>query len=239
MLGRNGTDRCSRWLAVWSVHFDLPLVLPSGRAVVCVRPFGGGCFCQVLPAVGREPWLLHHRDLRDPVLHLRRIRPVEAEDCSPCLGWLLCSPVPSGPVVVDSPEPGWSARLLAPWCAVRSHWSGLHSPLRRRGGNTWLGQKQANGQTQHGSTQVHLRSGLACASDLPGPDQEKCYLSLVHEMQANLKREAGELAREHNGSSSGTSEPGPRGTLASGKARPPTPPAPKHRRGERDSVSTT
>ena len=75
--------------------------------------------------------------------------------------------------------------------------------------------------------------------DLPGPDQEQYYLLLVRGLQANLKRKAGELVCEQNGSSSGTSDPDSRGTLASGKARPPMPPAPKYRRGERDSVSAT
>ena len=39
----------------WSVRFALCLFLPSGRAVVCVRPFSGDCVCQVLPALGCEP----------------------------------------------------------------------------------------------------------------------------------------------------------------------------------------
>ena len=85
----------------------------------------------------------------------------------------------------------------------------------------------------------HRKFGVRTTMDRPGQDQEQYYLSLARELQANLKRKAGELVCEQNGSSSGTSDPDTCGTLASGKARPPTPPAPKHRCGERDSISTT
>ena len=86
---------------------------------------------------------------------------------------------------------------------------------------------------------ARCKQGVRAIMDLPGPDQEQHYLLLVRELQAILKRKAGELECEQHGSSSGITDPDSRDTLASGKARPPTPPASKHRCGDRDSDRTT
>ena len=105
MLGRNGTDRCSHWLAVWSVRFDLRFA--AVRTFVSFPPSVRWCFALSGVADRRcEPWPhLLHSDLRDHALRPARVRP----DCDE-----VAAPHP-----VRQDRCWWTARNQAgPFCAV-------------------------------------------------------------------------------------------------------------------------